>query len=180
TREGQRAAAVIARIRAFLQHAPAERSPVNVNDLVREVAALTRAEMVRKGITVRLELAGGLPRVSADRVQLQQVILNLMANGADAMAGTPREARELVLRSASAEAGSVSVAVRDSGVGLDPATAERLFDTFFTTKPGGMGMGLAICKSIVAAHGGRIWATANPDRGATFQFTLPGTREATP
>jgi PAS domain S-box-containing protein len=174
TRDGQRASTVIARIRGFFRKATAERAPVGVNDLVREVSALLRAEMARRGVAVTLALAERLPVVLGDRVQLQQVILNLMANAADAMDRVAREARELVVRSSADESGGVAVAVTDAGVGLDPGNVERVFDAFFTTKPGGLGMGLAICKSIVEAHGGRIGARPNAGRGTTFQFTLPG------
>jgi PAS domain S-box-containing protein len=173
-KDGQRASAVLARIRDFLRKAPAERAAVDVNDLVREVAALTRHEMARRGVAVKLDLAGGLPPVLGDRVQLQQVLLNLITNGADALERIPKRSRLLVVRSAGAGAGGVAVAVQDSGPGLDAADLARVFDAFFTTKPGSLGMGLAICKSIVEAHGGRIAARANDGPGTTFQFTLPG------
>jgi PAS domain S-box-containing protein len=179
-RDGQRASAVIARIRGLLRKAPPRRAAVGVNDLIREVCALTRGEMARRGVAVKLELAEGLPAVSADRVQLQQVILNLMANGADAMDGVAREARELVVRSDADGAGAVAVAVQDAGAGIPPGDVERVFDPFFTTKAGSIGMGLAICKSIVQAHGGRIGAGPNAGRGATVRFTLPGVREGDP
>jgi PAS domain S-box-containing protein len=169
SQDGQRASAVLARIRGFLQKAPAERAPVDVNALLREVSILMRSEMARRGVTIKLELDEKLPAVLGDRVQLQQVILNLLANGADAMDGV---ARELVLHSTVGEMG-IAVAVQDAGVGLDPRTSGRIFDAFFTTKPGGTGMGLALCKSIIEAHGGRIWARPNAERGTTFQFTLP-------
>lgn len=177
-RDGQRASAVIARIRGLLRKAPVEQAAINVNELIREVIALTRWEMNRRGIAVRLELAEQLPGVLGDRVQLQQVLLNLMTNGADAMESMGKEKRELVLRSEEPAEG-VLVSVRDRGVGIDPRTSDRLFDSFFTTKPGGMGMGLAICKSIVEAHGGRIWASPNSEGGSAFQFTLPRIREGT-
>jgi signal transduction histidine kinase len=178
-RDGQRASAVIARIRGLLRKTPPERAAINVNELIREVIALTRWEMNRRGIAVRLELAEHLPGVLGDRVQLQQVFLNLMTNGADAMESMAKDKRELVLRSAEEPAEGVRVSVKDHGVGIDPRNSERLFDSFFTTKPGGMGMGLAICKSIVEAHGGRIWASPNGDGGSTFQLALPRIREST-
>jgi signal transduction histidine kinase len=177
TRDGQRASAVIARIRGLLKKAPAERTAINLNELIREVITLTRWEMNRRRIIIKLELADNLPCVRGDRVQLQQVLLNLMTNGADALELVAPEKRELVLRSAVDGTPGILVSVSDSGVGIDPHNSERLFDSFFTTKLGGMGMGLAICKSIIEAHGGRIWASLNPDGGSTFQFTLSDIQE---
>src|SRR5262249_46983173 len=135
---------------------------------------LVRAEMARRGVTVKLELAEGLPPVLGDRVLLQQVILNLVTNGADAMGRVAKERRELGLRSTGDGPGTVTVAVKDAGGGLDLENTDHVFDAFFTTKAGGLGMGLALCKSIVSAHGGRIWASRNAGGGTTFQFTLPG------
>jgi signal transduction histidine kinase len=178
TRDGRRASTIIARIRGFARTASKERAPLAVNDLIPEACALMRSELARRGIAVKLDLAAELPLVRGDRVQLQQVILNLMANGADAMDRVARELRELSLRT-TAEGTGVCVAVKDVGVGIDPRIAGRIFDTLFTTKPGGMGMGLAICKTIIEAHRGRIAARPNHDRGTTFQFTLPEIREAT-
>jgi two-component system sensor kinase FixL len=178
--DGQRASAVISRIRGFLQQAPPKHAPLDVNDLIREVSALVRSEMARKGVALKLELAAELPPVLGDRVQLQQVILNLLTNGADAQDGAGREAPELVVRSAVDEAGAVTVAVQDFGVGLDPQTIDRIFDAFVTAKPGHLGMGLAICKSLIAAHGGRIWASRNAGAGTTFRFTLPRSQEGAP
>jgi PAS domain S-box-containing protein len=175
-----RASAVITRIRGYLRKAPDQPAPVDVNDLLREVAALLRGEMSRRGVAVVLELAETLPAVLGQRIQLQQVVLNLMANGADAMERVVRDQRVLVVRSTADTAGTVTVAVRDAGTGIDPGTRDKIFDPFFTTKPWGMGMGLAICKSIVEAHGGRIWASPNDDWGTTVQFTLPLLREGAP
>jgi signal transduction histidine kinase len=121
---------------------------------------------------VRLELLEGLPPVRGDRVQLMQVLVNLMTNGADAMRRVPRELRQLVVRTR-ADRGAITVSVQDAGAGIDPQNARHLFEPFFTTKPGGMGMGLAICKLIVEAHGGRIWASPQGEGGSTFEFTLP-------
>jgi PAS domain S-box-containing protein len=174
TQDGQRASAVIARIRGSLQKAPTHRAPVDVNELIREVAVLMGRDAVRRRVTVKVQLAEDLPAVLGDRVQLQQVILNLVTNGADALDGVPRERRELVIRSTADRAGGVAVAVQDSGVGIDPKNLGHIFDALFTTKPGGMGMGLAICKSIIEAHGGRISASPNAGGGSTFQFTVPG------
>jgi signal transduction histidine kinase len=173
-RDGQRASAVIARIRGLFNKAPTERGAIDLNELIREVVNLTRSQMNRKGVLVKLELAEQLPAVLGDRVQLQQVILNLMTNGADAMEHLERDRRELVIRSAADDVGNVRVSVQDRGVGIDARNSECLFDSFFTTKPGGMGMGLAICKSITESHGGRIWASRNAEEGSTFQFTLSG------
>jgi two-component system, LuxR family, sensor kinase FixL len=180
TQDGQRASAVIARIRGFLQKASVQRSPVPINDLIREVAELVRTEMARRGVAVKLELADTPRPVLGDRIQIQQVILNLLANGADAMDRVPSNLRELVLGSSVDTEGTVTVAVTDAGIGLDPRAIGRVFDAFFTTKPGSLGMGLAICKSIVEAHGGRIEVIPRAGRGTTFQFTLPAAREAAP
>jgi C4-dicarboxylate-specific signal transduction histidine kinase len=180
TRDGQRASAVIARIRGFLQHATVQRSRLDVNDLIREVAALMKSEMTTRRVTVQLELADQLPPVLGDRIQLQQVILNLMANAADAMDQVSPPLRELVLHSSEDRGSMVTVTVSDAGIGLGPEKMGRVFEPFFTTKPGSLGMGLAICKSIVEAHGGRIEAGPHAGRGTTFRFALPVEREGTP
>ncbi len=177
-RDGQRASAVIARIRGLFKKAPVERGAIDLNELIREVVNSTRWEMNPRGMLIRLELADKLPLVWGDRVQLQQVILNLMTNAADAMEHLARERRELIIRSTVDHLGNVLVSVQDRGVGIEARDSERLFDSFFTTKPGGMGMGLAICKSITESHGGRIWASRNSDEGSTFQFTLSSIRES--
>jgi PAS domain S-box-containing protein len=178
--DGQRASAVIARVRGFFQKTAAQRVPVDVNDLIREVAGLLRSDMAMRGVTVNVELARAVPAVLGDRIQLQQVILNLMANGADAMERVARDLRALVVRSSVDETGNVVVAVQDAGTGIETNNRERIFEAFFTTKPAGTGMGLAICKSIVQAHGGRIGANANSDWGTTVEFTLPAIREGVP
>jgi signal transduction histidine kinase len=177
SRDGQRASAVIARIRGLLNKAPAERTALDISDLIREVVALARWEMRRRGVRVKLELADRLPLVLGDRVQLQQVILNLMTNGADAMEHVAPKGRELVIRSAAYGARGIRVSVQDHGIGIAPENRERLFDSFFTTKPGSMGMGLAICKSIMESHGGKIWVRPDTEVGSTFQLTLSGIRE---
>ena len=147
---------------------------MDINEAIREVIALTRSEAVKNGVLVQTELAEGLPLVQGDRVELQQVILNLILNALEAMSGVSEGARELADHApGTAESGDVLVAVRDTGPGLEPASLERLFEAFYTTKPNGMGMGLSICRSIIEAHGGRLWASANTPRGAIFQFTLP-------
>ncbi len=171
--DAQRAAAVIARTRSLFQRGPAARAPLDINTVIREVMAVTRARMAWRAVTVKLELAEGLPAVPGDRTQVQQVVLNLLNNAAEAMAHLPPEARQVVVRSAPDGSG-VTVAVQDVGAGLQERDLGRIFEAFFTTRPGGMGMGLAICKSVVEAHGGRILAASGIGVGTTVQFTLPG------
>ena len=145
---------------------------VAINDAIVEVIALTRAEAANNSVSVRTQFAEGLPPVQGDRVQLQQVMLNLIVNAIQAMIG--QGARELVISiDAVPSEGGVRVGVRDTGPGLSPESLSRLFEPFYTTKPEGMGMGLSICRSIVEAHGGRLWATRCEPRGALFQFTIP-------
>ena len=134
---------------------------------------LTRSEIQRNGVSLRTQLAKGLPLVQGDRIQLQQVILNFFVNAMEAMRGVSEESRELHISTAQDGSDGVLLAVRDSGPGISPEGFVQVFDAFYTTKPGGMGMGLSICRSIVEAHGGRIWAGANAPKGAIFQFTLP-------
>jgi PAS domain S-box-containing protein len=172
-REAERASEVIGRIRALAKKTPPRKERTDINDVLLEVIALARGELRRHGVTLHTQLADGLPLVVADRVQLQQVILNLIINSIEAMNSLSEGRRELLIRSANHEEGGVLVAVRDSGAGLDSKGLDQLFNAFYTTKPGGMGMGLAISRSIIEAHGGRLWATANTPRGASFQFTLP-------
>jgi PAS domain S-box-containing protein len=171
--DSQRASAVIARVRGFLQKAPPEHAPVDLNDLVREVCQLMRGVMTRRQVAVRLELAEELPVVVGDRVQLQQVLVNLMTNGADAMDRLPDGLRVATIRTSTEGQDFATVAVEDTGAGVSVGAEDLLFDAFFTTKPGNLGMGLAICRSIIGAHGGRIWAEPNASQGATFHFTLP-------
>jgi PAS domain S-box-containing protein len=172
-RDGNRAGDVIGRIRGLIEKAPPRRDALAINEAILEVIGLLHGEVVKHGVSVPTQLAEGLPRIQGDRVQLQQVILNLLINGIEAMRGVGDGARELLVRTRPAEAGGVLVAVQDTGPGLDPAKLERLFEAFYTTKPGGLGMGLSICRSIIEAHGGRLWAEANEPRGAMFQFTVP-------
>lgn len=172
-REGTRASDVVRRIRAMFTKSAAERTPVDVNAMLREMAALMEPQASRNGATIDLELADRLLPVLGDRVQLQQVVANLILNGIEAMREVSDRPRRLVIMSEMRGADEVLVAVRDEGVGIDSKDQRRIFDAFFTTKPQGMGMGLNISRSIVEAHSGRLWATANPGRGATFQFTLP-------
>ena len=170
---GDRAGAVISRIRALIQKAPPRKDGVAINDAILEVVALTHGEAVKNGVSVRTELAEGLPTIEGDRVQLQQVILNLIVNAIEAMSGTEEAPRDLLISTEKDEPDGVLVAVRDSGPGLAPENLDRLFDAFYTTEANGMGMGLSICRSIIDAHGGRLWASANEPRGAVFQFTAP-------
>jgi C4-dicarboxylate-specific signal transduction histidine kinase len=170
---GGRAADVIGRIRAIIAKTPPRNSRFDLNEAVGDVIVLTHNEALKHAISVQTRFATGLPSVDGDRVQLQQVILNLIMNAIEAMSGADEGARELRLSTGTDAAGGVLVAVVDSGPGLDPQSEARLFDAFYTTKPNGMGMGLAICRSIAEAHGGRLWASANEPRGAVFQLRLP-------
>jgi PAS domain S-box-containing protein len=172
-RDGLRAGKVIDRIRALVDKAPPRNEALALNDVICEVIVLLHGEVVKHGIAVQTQLAEGLPRIRGDRVQLQQVMLNLILNAIEAMRGVGEGARELQVSTAKAEAGGVLVAVRDTGPGLDPVKLQRLFEAFYTTKPGGLGMGLSICRSIVEAHGGHLWADANTPHGAIVQFALP-------
>jgi PAS domain S-box-containing protein len=170
---GTRAGNVIGGIRALVKKAPPRQACLDLNEAIREVITLTRGEAAKTGVSVRTDLADGLPLIYGDRVQLQQVVLNLIINAIEAMSGVTETPRALLICTQKAEPNGVLVEVRDSGPGLAPATIERLFDAFHTTKPGGLGLGLSICRSIIEAHGGRLWAKANVPRGAIFEFSLP-------
>ena len=170
---GNRAGEVVGRIRALVKKAPPRKDAVSINAAIREVVALTHGEAAKNRVSVRTQFADGVPLIECDRVQLQQVILNLIVNAIEAMSGSNHAPRDLLVITEKAEPDGVLVAVRDSGPGLAPETLERLFDPFYTTKANGMGMGLSICHSIIEAHGGRLWATPNLPRGAVFQLTLP-------
>ena len=156
-----------------MKKAPPQNEVVNLNEVILEVLALAQNRARRKGVQVKRELANDLPPVLGDRVQLQQVILNLVVNGIEAIVNNKNGERELSISSGKDGSNNLIVAVRDSGAGLDPANLERVFDAFFTTKANGMGMGLAISRTIIESPGGRLWATSNSPRGAVFQFTLP-------
>ncbi len=171
--DGNRASEVIRRVRALAKKTEIEKVPLDVNDVVREVVALVQRELTSHQVSLRMELALALPMILGDRVQLQQVMINLVMNGIEAMQSVTDRPRELVIRSRQDETRRVLVSVTDCGVGISAENTERLFNAFFTTKSGGMGMGLSICRSIVEVHGGRLWATANLPHGATFQFVLP-------
>ncbi len=170
--EGMRAGDIIGRIRSLVRKSPPQKEPLDLNETILEVIALTRSETQNHRVSLETRLSPLLPTVLADRVQVQQVILNLIMNALESMSCSDGP-RELRVGSCTAEAAEVVVDVKDTGKGLDPATAERMFDAFYTTKPEGMGMGLAISRSIIEAHGGRLWATGNSPRGAVFSFNLP-------
>jgi signal transduction histidine kinase len=172
-KDGKRAADFIGRIRALIKKAPPRKEALEINEPVLEVIALTRGEAAKNGVSVQTQLAERLPLIQGDRVQLEQVMLNLIANAVQAMSDVSEGSRGLLISTGKVASGEVLVAVQDSGTGLNPEDSERLFDAFYTTKAGGMGMGLSICRSIVEAHGGRIWASSNAGPGATVQFTLP-------
>jgi len=172
-RDGNRATDVIARIRALLKKGETERMRLDVNQVIQEMVELTRGDVLQRNVSLKTELSANLPLITADRVQLQQVLLNLILNAAEAMSTNKDSPRLLSIRTERVEPSGLRVAVHDTGVGIDSQQVERLFDAFYTTKPNGLGMGLSICRSIVEAHGGRLWATPNDGPGATFQFTLP-------
>jgi signal transduction histidine kinase len=178
--DGIRASEVINRIRALLKKSIPEKAPLNINETLREVIALSASELAKNQVSVRTELKTDLPPVLADRVQVQQVFLNLVLNANEAMAGIERGSRELFISSEKIGAEFVVVAVRDSGTGFSADVSERIFDAFFTTKiaAGGLGLGLSISRTIIESHGGRLWATPNENKGATFRFTLPASAES--
>jgi PAS domain S-box-containing protein len=176
--DGNRASEVIRRVRALANKTDIEKVPLDVNDVISEVIALVQRELISHRVSLRMELAPALPMILGDRVQLQQVIINLVMNGIEAMQSVTDRPRELVVRSGQDEPGQALLSVTDCGVGISAENADRLFNAFFTTKSSGMGMGLSICRSIMESHGGRLWATANIPHGATFQFTLPVNADA--
>jgi C4-dicarboxylate-specific signal transduction histidine kinase len=171
-RDGNRAGDVMTRIRGFLRKTDSEKSRLDINQIIQEVLILTQDEAVRRGVAVSVDLAEDIPGVLGDRVQLQQVILNLVMNGVEATASVSNRRPEVRISSRQYEADKVVVAVQDSGVGIDEQSLEKIFDAFYTTKSQGMGMGLAISRSIIEDHGGELSATSNNGSGATFQFTL--------
>ena len=171
--DGNRASEVIERIRALMTNAPPRKDRLDINEAILEVTALTRNEVVKKGVSVQTQLAEHLPFIDGDRVQLQQVILNLIINAVQAMGDVGEGSRDLLIGTAEDGSNGVLVEVLNSGPGLPPERFDRIFEAFYTTKPGGMGMGLSVCRSIIQAHGGRIWASATVGQGATFRFTLP-------
>src|SRR5271157_893162 len=172
-RDGKRAGEVVARIRALTKRAVGPRERLDLNETIREVLALVRDAARRSSVIVRTQFADDLSPVAGDRVQLQQVVLNLVMNAIEAMSSVAERGRELVIATRNVDPDQVQVTVEDSGVGLDPNTKNKIFDSFYTTKPGGMGMGLSISRSILQAHGGRLWATAKDSPGTVFHFTVP-------
>jgi C4-dicarboxylate-specific signal transduction histidine kinase len=171
--DGKRAGEVIRGLRALAKKSGPQLTELVINDAIREVLALTRSELQRHGVVLHIDLSAADRPVLGDRVQLQQVLLNLIMNGVEAMSAVTDRPKMLAITSEAVEPGGLLVAVEDTGTGLDPATADRIFDPFFTTKPEGMGMGLSICRSIIEDHGGRLWATPNIPQGAIFRFRLP-------
>jgi signal transduction histidine kinase len=176
-KDATRAAEIVSRVRQLFKKGAPQRELVDANEIIQEMVVLLRSEAARYSISVRTELAADLPRVTGDRLQLQQVLMNLMMNSIDAtreMNGT----RELTIQSRRGDDDQVLISVSDTGVGLPPQNVDQIFNAFFTTKPHGTGMGLRISRSIVESHGGRLWAAANPPGGATFHLTLPTKVEA--
>jgi signal transduction histidine kinase len=172
-KDNDRASTVVGRIRALMQKAPTRTDSVNINEAVHEVLELTHGEALKHVVSVRTQLADGLPLIQGDRVQLQQVVLNLILNAVQAMGGDADSTREMLITTRQTEPNEVRIGVRDTGPGLNAEALPRLFEPFYTTKPDGMGMGLSICRSIIEAHGGRLWASGCEPRGALFQFTIP-------
>jgi signal transduction histidine kinase len=170
--DADRSGEIIDRIREQMKKAPPRKERFDLNAAINEVIVLAQSVTLRNGVSVQTRFADGLLPVPGDRVQLQQVLLNLILNAAEAMSSVEEGARELLISTEQNQAG-VLVAVRDSGLGIDPAYLDRVFDAFYTTKSSGTGMGLSICRSIIHAHGGKLWVEANEPRGAAFQFTLP-------
>jgi signal transduction histidine kinase len=170
---------IISRIRVLFQKGEQQREWVDVNEVIGEIICLLRSDAERHAISIHTELASELPRVMADRVQLQQVFMNLMRNGIDAI-NEAEMAGGLTIKSQRDGGDQLLISVSDTGIGLPPKQMDKVFEAFFTTKSHGTGMGLSISRSIIESHGGRLWATGNPDRGTTFQFTLPIERVATP
>ena len=168
---------VISRIRALSKKGAFERARLDVNEVINDVLVLMRREITDHRVSLRLDLGSSLAPVHGDRVQLQQVIMNLLMNGIQAMRPVTDRRRELLIRSREHGSDQMLVAVEDSGIGIEPENVDRLFNAFFTTKPEGLGIGLSICRSIIEQHDGRIWATRNAGTGSTFQFTLPAFRE---
>ena len=176
-RDGKRAGEIIARIRALTKRTAPPREELDVNETIREVLAIIGDEAKRKNVIIRTHFADNLAPISGDRVQLQQVMLNLVMNGMEAMSGVGDRERQMAITTRNIDQDQIQVTVQDSGVGLDPNAMARIFEPFFTTKSGGMGMGLSICRSILQNHSGRLWATANEGPGTSFHFTLPKQRE---
>jgi signal transduction histidine kinase len=172
-KDGRRVNDVINRIRALVKKAPAQADLCEINEVIIETIAMARSEILRNGISLETQLARNLPPIRGDRVQLQQVIMNLVMNALEAMSSLDEGTRELQIATDKDRGGHVSITVSDSGPILEPKSLNRFFEAFYSTKPTGMGIGLSICRSIIEAHEGRIWATANVPRGATLHIALP-------
>jgi signal transduction histidine kinase len=172
-KDADRVSAIVGRMRALMQGASPRLDRVDMNEALQEVIELIRGEALKNGVSVKTEFAQGLPIIAGDRVQLQQVVLNLILNALQAMGAVIESAREVLITTRQIELNDLYVGVRDTGPGLSPETLPRLFEPFYTTKPNGMGMGLAICRSIIEAHGGRLWVSACQPHGALFQFAIP-------
>jgi C4-dicarboxylate-specific signal transduction histidine kinase len=176
TRDAKRASDVVARVRNLAKKAPLQRTWVDINETVEETISLATRELSQNNVSLETQLAENLPQILADRIQLQQVILNLIINACEALTAADDEFRKLSLSTAR-EMDGVALTVRDTGVGIDPQQIETVFEAFHTTKPGGMGMGLAVSRSIIEGHGGRLWAEPNEPRGAIFKFSIPSKKE---
>src|SRR5262245_1908115 len=176
-KDATRASEVVGRVRRLAKKAPPQKNWLNVNETIREIIPLTRMEIEQNNILIETQLSNDVPLIWADRIQLQQVILNLIINAIEAIAACGEGPRALLVSSAKENSNCVRLAVRDSGSGLSPGAVDEIFDAFHTTKPDGLGMGLAVSRSIIEAHGGRLWATAGEPRGTVFQFTLPAGQE---
>jgi len=170
---GNRIAEIVRRTRALVERAPPQKEDFEINEAIREMISLSQEELVKNSVFVHTRFAQGLPVVRADPIQVQQVILNLIANAMQAMSGVCEGTRELRVSTGQTTSGDILVAVQDSGPGLDAQSLDHLFDAFYSTKPRGLGIGLFICRAIIEAHGGRLWANLSEPHGATFQFTLP-------
>jgi len=176
TRDAKRASDVVARVRNLAKKAPLQRTWVDINETVEETISLATRELSQNNVSLETQLAENLPQILADRIQLQQVILNLIINACEALTAADDEFRKLSISTAR-EMDGVALTVRDTGVGIDPQQIETVFEAFHTTKPGGMGMGLAVSRSIIEGHGGRLWAEPNEPHGAIFKFTIPSKKE---
>jgi C4-dicarboxylate-specific signal transduction histidine kinase len=175
-RDAKRASDVVARVRNLAKKAPLQRTWVDINETVEETISLATRELSQNNVSLETQLAENLPQILADRIQLQQVILNLIINACEALTAADDEFRKLSISTAR-EMDGVALTVRDTGVGIDPQQIETVFEAFHTTKPGGMGMGLAVSRSIIEGHGGRLWAEPNEPHGAIFKFTIPSKKE---
>jgi C4-dicarboxylate-specific signal transduction histidine kinase len=176
-RDAHRASEVIGRVRSLAKKAPPEKEWLDINEVVLETLGLTRMEAAQNRASLRTRLSDEIQSVWADRIEVQQVILNLIMNAIEAVSEPGNEQRDVLVETARTDSNDVTLSVKDTGTGLDPTKLEHIFDAFYTTKREGMGMGLAVSRSIIEAHGGRLWATPNQPRGAVFQFILPSARD---